>query len=74
MKKKKDSTYSSRDSLLVIHATTSPPITFLNRDERTGILYLTHLWPYVIEKYSLDVYILKYSVVVDQTGVVGTPA
>ena len=49
--------YSSRDSLLVTHATTNPPVKFLNMDERTGILILTCLWPYMMEEHSFIHYV-----------------
>jgi hypothetical protein len=49
-KKQQAKTYSSGDSLLVTHATTNPPIGFLNTGERTGTVPLNRLWPYVVER------------------------
>jgi hypothetical protein len=35
-------TYNSGDSLVVTHLTTNPPVSCLNRAERTGSLAFTH--------------------------------
>jgi hypothetical protein len=43
-------TYNSRDSLLVTHATTSPPIRSLDMTEQTGSLVFCDLWLYVEER------------------------
>jgi hypothetical protein len=40
-------TYNSGDSLVVTHLTTNPPVSCLNRAERTGSLVLKILWSYV---------------------------
>jgi hypothetical protein len=42
-------TYNSGDSLVVTHLTTNPPVSCLNRAERTGSLALKILWSYVEE-------------------------
>jgi hypothetical protein len=42
-------TYNSGDSLVVTHLTTNPPVSCLNRAERTGSLVLKILWSYVKE-------------------------
>jgi hypothetical protein len=42
-------TYNSGDSLVVTHLTTNPPVSCLNRAERTGSLVLKILWSYVEE-------------------------
>ena len=42
-------TYNSGDSLVVTHLTTNPPVSCLNRAERTGSLVLKILWSYVVE-------------------------
>jgi hypothetical protein len=40
--KRKTKTYNSGDSLVVTHLTTNPPVSCLNRAERTGSLAFTH--------------------------------
>jgi hypothetical protein len=45
-------TYNSGDSLVVTHLTTNPPVSCLNRAERTGSLVLKILWSYVEEMIS----------------------
>jgi hypothetical protein len=49
-------TYNSGDSLVVTHLTTNPPVSCLNRAERTGSLVLKILWSYVKELFARDVY------------------
>ena len=44
---KKKWTYNSRDSLMVTHSTTNPPIWGLCMAERTGCPILLSLWSYV---------------------------
>ena len=44
---KMSKTYNSRDSLMVTHLTTNPPVSCLNRAERTGSLVFMILWSYV---------------------------
>jgi hypothetical protein len=43
MAKEKSLTYNSRDSLVVTHVTTSPPVRCLSRAERTGSLAVSCL-------------------------------
>jgi hypothetical protein len=50
-------TYNSGDSLVVTHLTTSPPVSCLNRAERTGSLALKILWSYVKDLGRFGVYI-----------------
>jgi hypothetical protein len=55
--KKKSSrakTYNSGDSLVVTHLTTNPPVSCLNRAERTGSLVLKILWSYVENDIKFD--------------------
>ena len=47
-KKKKEKTYSTRDSLVVTHPTTSLAIRGLSMGERTGSRVFHYLWPYVV--------------------------
>jgi hypothetical protein len=47
--KRETKTYNSGDSLVVTHLTTNPPVSCLNRAERTGSLVLKILWSYVDE-------------------------
>jgi hypothetical protein len=56
---KKSKTYNSRDSLMVTHLTTNPPVSCLNRAERTGSLVLMILWSYVKEQEFAKQYIDK---------------
>ena len=44
---KKCKTYSTRDSPVVTHPSTSLAIACLSMGERTGSRVLRHLWPYV---------------------------
>ena len=46
--KKKKETYSTRDSLVVTHPTTSLAIRGLSMGERTGSRIFHYLWPYVL--------------------------
>jgi hypothetical protein len=55
---KMSKTYNSRDSLMVTHLTTNPPVSCLNRAERTGSLVFMILWSYV--KVLVAVYILVW--------------
>ncbi|KAF2715645.1 hypothetical protein K504DRAFT_364138, partial [Pleomassaria siparia CBS 279.74] len=50
-------TYNSRDSPMVTHLTTSPPVQCLNRAERTGSLVFIVLWSYVKDVWCSRVYI-----------------
>ena len=50
-------TYNSRDSLMVTHLTTNPPVSCLNRAERTGSLVFMILWSYVQEVLMATIYI-----------------
>jgi hypothetical protein len=50
-------TYNSGDSLVVTHLTTSPPVSCLNRAERTGSLVLKILWSYVKDWAAIGIYI-----------------
>jgi hypothetical protein len=43
----KAKTYNSRDSLMVTHLTTNPPVSCLNIAEQTGCVVLKILWSYV---------------------------
>jgi hypothetical protein len=43
----KPKTYNSRDSLMVTHLTTNPPVSCLNIAEQTGCVVLKILWSYV---------------------------
>jgi hypothetical protein len=45
----KAKTYNSRDSLMVTHLTTSPPVSCLNIAEQTGCVVLKILWSYVAD-------------------------
>ena len=45
---KKTKTYSTRDSLVVTHPTTSLVIRGLSMGERTGSRVFHYLWPYVV--------------------------
>ena len=47
-KKSKNKTYSTRDSLVVTHPTTSLAIRGLSMGERTGSRVFHYLWPYVL--------------------------
>jgi hypothetical protein len=55
-KQKESKTYNSGDSLVVTHLTTNPPVSCLNRAERTGSLVLKILWSYVEESSWHDGY------------------
>ncbi|KAF2714664.1 hypothetical protein K504DRAFT_367030, partial [Pleomassaria siparia CBS 279.74] len=46
---KKAKTYNSRDSPMVTHLTTSPPVRCLNIAEQTGCVRFIVLWSYVEE-------------------------
>ena len=50
-------TYNSRDSPMVTHLTTSPPVLCLNRAERTGSLVFRVLWSYVLGQCKICAYI-----------------
>jgi hypothetical protein len=56
---KKAKTYNSRDSLMVTHLTTNPPVSCLNRAERTGSLVFMILWSYV-SVWSVDRVFIQY--------------
>ncbi|KAF2786676.1 hypothetical protein K505DRAFT_255146, partial [Melanomma pulvis-pyrius CBS 109.77] len=43
----KEKTYNSRDSPMVTHLTTSPPVSCLCKAERTGSPIFMILWSYV---------------------------
>jgi hypothetical protein len=47
MEVQKSKTYSSRDSPVVTHLTTNPPVCRLSSVDRTGNAALYNLWPYV---------------------------
>ena len=49
-------TYSTRDSPVVTHPSTSLAIVCLSRGERTGSRVLRRLWPYVIGEGLSSVY------------------
>jgi hypothetical protein len=51
-------TYNSRDSLMVTHLTTNPPVSCLNRAERTGSLVFMILWSYVAKETEYAIYII----------------
>ena len=55
---KKKQTYSTRDSLVVTHPTTSLAIRGLSIGERTGSRVFHYLWPYVICWGSMWVYVV----------------
>ncbi|KAF2786098.1 hypothetical protein K505DRAFT_400089 [Melanomma pulvis-pyrius CBS 109.77] len=57
--KRKSKTYNSRDSPMVTHLTTSPPVLCLNRAERTGSLVFKVLWSYVLGL-SLNLIYIEY--------------
>jgi hypothetical protein len=57
--KRKVKTYNSRDSLMVTHLTTNPPVSCLNRAERTGSLVFMILWSYVDIKRLECVYLQR---------------
>ena len=56
-KKIKQKTYSTRDSPVVTHPSTSLAITCLSMGERTGSRVLRCLWPYVPLEVSSSVYV-----------------
>ncbi|KAF2788045.1 hypothetical protein K505DRAFT_395440 [Melanomma pulvis-pyrius CBS 109.77] len=56
-KKKKSKTYNSRDSPMVTHLTTSPPVSCLCKAERTGSPIFMILWSYVLELSSSSIHI-----------------
>jgi hypothetical protein len=45
--KRMSKTYNSRDSPMVTHLTTNPPVSCLNIAEQTGCVVLKILWSYV---------------------------
>jgi outer membrane protein assembly factor BamB len=51
-------TYNSGDSLVVTHLTTNPPVSCLNRAERTGSLVLKILWSYVTDNRIIEQHIV----------------
>jgi hypothetical protein len=57
---KRAKTYNSRDSPMVTHLTTNPPVSCLNRAERTGSLVLKILWSYVKEEFGAYYYIVAW--------------
>ncbi|KAK0637169.1 hypothetical protein B0T17DRAFT_567640, partial [Bombardia bombarda] len=48
-KKEEQSTYNTRDSLVVTDPTTSLALTCLSRAERTGCRVLKWIWSYVLD-------------------------
>ncbi|KAF2790453.1 hypothetical protein K505DRAFT_79394 [Melanomma pulvis-pyrius CBS 109.77] len=54
--KKKSKTYNSRDSPMVTHLTTSPPVSCLCKAERTGSPIFMILWSYVSVQVNTTVY------------------
>ncbi|KAF2715093.1 hypothetical protein K504DRAFT_368489, partial [Pleomassaria siparia CBS 279.74] len=54
--KTKTKTYNSRDSPMVTHLTTSPPVQCLNIAEQTGCVSFIVLWSYVKELPESAVY------------------
>ncbi|KAF1942817.1 hypothetical protein EJ02DRAFT_344672, partial [Clathrospora elynae] len=59
--KKKVKTYNSRDSPVVTHLTTSPPVRGLTCGERTGSSVLLYLWSYVAVRVTDFLYIFVLS-------------
>ncbi|KAF2797394.1 hypothetical protein K505DRAFT_235632, partial [Melanomma pulvis-pyrius CBS 109.77] len=55
----KSKTYNSRDSPMVTHLTTSPPVSCLCKAERTGSPIFMILWSYVSEL-CLDVIYIEW--------------
>jgi hypothetical protein len=53
----KAKTYNSRDSLMVTHLTTNPPVSCLNIAEQTGCVVLKILWSYVAVNLAAVVYV-----------------
>ena len=53
----KAKTYNSRDSLMVTHLTTNPPVSCLNIAEQTGCVVLKILWSYVTVNLAAVVYV-----------------
>ncbi|KAF2796447.1 hypothetical protein K505DRAFT_401120, partial [Melanomma pulvis-pyrius CBS 109.77] len=54
---KNSKTYNSRDSPMVTHLTTSPPVSCLCKAERTGSPIFMILWSYVLDLCSNSIYI-----------------
>jgi hypothetical protein len=52
-------TYNSGDSLVVTHLTTNPPVSCLNRAERTGSLVVS--CPVVVSTLNFAVYGVRYT-------------
>ncbi|KAF2704339.1 hypothetical protein K504DRAFT_519000, partial [Pleomassaria siparia CBS 279.74] len=55
--KAKTKTYNSRDSPMVTHLTTSPPVRCLCKAERTGSPVFIVLWSYVKDKHLFRIHI-----------------
>jgi hypothetical protein len=56
-KKRMPKTYNSRDSPMVTHLTTNPPVSCLNIAEQTGCVVLKILWSYVKVNCCVGLYI-----------------
>jgi hypothetical protein len=66
--KRETKTYNSGDLLVVTHLTTNPPVSCLNRAERTGSLAFKILWSYVKKLKNYGIY--KWKITLRRHGCV----